>query len=379
MGETHERAESGSDNTRDRAEPGMASRKHPCAGTEAALLALIRATRFPDGKARCPHCGCARVHRWGGFSGRRRYRCTACQRTFSDLTGTALGNLKRIERWFFFAVAMREGLSVRAGARMAGVHRETSFRWRHRLLGELQRREEIRLDREVAMVEAYFRRSFKGCRRLTGRTARRRGREGVGTWMRERACVMLLRDGAGALASAGPRITPGPPAEKAIFELLGPLIRPGAVVIVPRAARLSPIRILERRMEATVRALGWIDIRGAMGHLGSDGRAPRENPDVDPSGSSARDADARTPAPDGAGRRDAPREAQLLEELRRYRTRMRRWLRRFRGVATRYLANYLRWHRWVDGISAGEGGSGPEGPVDEEVFRLMAVLCAPRT
>jgi hypothetical protein len=30
-----------------------------------------------------------------------------------------------------------------------------------------------------------------------------------------------------------------------------------------------------------------------------------------------------------------------------YMARLRRWLVRFRGVATRYLQHYLAWHRWI--------------------------------
>src|SRR4051794_41400296 len=43
---------------------------------------------------RCPHCGAARLQRWGHASGLRRYRCAACRKTFDALTGTSPARLR---------------------------------------------------------------------------------------------------------------------------------------------------------------------------------------------------------------------------------------------------------------------------------------------
>jgi hypothetical protein len=48
----------------------------------------------------------------------------------------------------------------------------------------------------------------------------------------------------------------------------------------------------------------------------------------------------------GRGGRDS--HLARLDLARAYRTRLYRWLRPFRGVATRYLPNYLAWHRAID-------------------------------
>ena len=41
----------------------------------------------------CPHCSSAEVRRWGRASGKPRYRCATCGKTFNPLTGTPLAGL----------------------------------------------------------------------------------------------------------------------------------------------------------------------------------------------------------------------------------------------------------------------------------------------
>lgn len=31
---------------------------------------------------------------------------------------------------------------------------------------------------------------------------------------------------------------------------------------------------------------------------------------------------------------------------------LKRWMSRFNGVATKYLSNYLKWHKWMDTFSS---------------------------
>lgn len=102
---------------------------------------------------RCPRCGSARVARWGRFGVRQRYRCRGCTRTFSDFTGTALSGLKRAELWPDFCRCIHDGLTVRQSAARLGVHRDTAFRWRHRLLRELRAAERHRLGPVLSVGE----------------------------------------------------------------------------------------------------------------------------------------------------------------------------------------------------------------------------------
>ena len=69
---------------------------------------------------------------------------------------------------------MVNGLSVRKAAQEAGVHRTTSFRWRHRMLALPASENDTELSNIVEADETYFLESFKGERKLP-RPARHRG------------------------------------------------------------------------------------------------------------------------------------------------------------------------------------------------------------
>ena len=57
---------------------------------DAKCYEIVREMRWEDG-VRCPHCGSGEIAKRGRDerqAHRQRYRCTACERHFDDLTGT---------------------------------------------------------------------------------------------------------------------------------------------------------------------------------------------------------------------------------------------------------------------------------------------------
>jgi transposase-like protein len=87
----------------------------------------------------CPRCDERRTHRWGTFKHRQRWKCLACRRTFSDLTGTFLQHTRHLGRWIAFAHHLKEVPTVREAAARVGIHRDTALRWRHRLIDAAHR------------------------------------------------------------------------------------------------------------------------------------------------------------------------------------------------------------------------------------------------
>jgi len=85
----------------------------------------------------CPDCQCQRLHRHGHANERQRFRCRDCGRTFNDLTGTSLARLRLRGKWRDYLNELIDGTSVRTAAFHVGVHRNTSFRWRHRFLDQI--------------------------------------------------------------------------------------------------------------------------------------------------------------------------------------------------------------------------------------------------
>ena len=127
-----------------------------------------------DAAPKCPHCAHAQLHRHGRSEGLQRYRCCACGRTFNALTGTPLARLRHKAKWLDFLQTMQASLTVRQSARDVGVHRNTSFRWRHRFLAWSKNDRPEHLHGITEADETYFLESSKGARTLD-RPARKRG------------------------------------------------------------------------------------------------------------------------------------------------------------------------------------------------------------
>lgn len=249
----------------------------------------------------CPHCLAQRIQRWGRFSGRQRYRCAACRRTFSTFTGTALHYLKRIDAWAGFVVAVRHSLTVREAARANGIHRDTAFRWRHRFLAAVERGDSVVLQGEVAIGSTWFRNSRKGQKHVYGSTTcpstadpmafGSAGRQGDRVW------VVLAKDARGlSISSVLGEAAPG---ARALFDSLRNRVASGARIRSHRGPYSSEAACANR--------LGL--------------RFDRHS----------RASSAEEPEP-----------------VRACAVRINHWMRRFNGVATRYLSHYLSWFQIMD-------------------------------
>lgn len=93
---------------------------------------MIGRPRNPDNPP-CPHCGDAHTLGKGTEGGRQRWRCTACRRSFSETTGTALYRLKTAPEEIARAllVVLRRG-SLRAAEELTGHNYETIAAWLRR-------------------------------------------------------------------------------------------------------------------------------------------------------------------------------------------------------------------------------------------------------
>lgn len=298
--------------------PRRRSRSERITSGSADLLRELRRIRFPAGP-RCPRCEHRRAHRWGRFAGRQRYRCLGCGRTFSDLTGTPFAYSKRLDLWAEFFECFGDCLPVRAVASRLGVHKDTAWSWRHRVMKNLLARERtILLGGVVDVGETWFLHSEKGSRTLNRPPYARRRRSVVPGSDRPLVWVMLGHDERGS----------------ALWELIGEC-----------RARASDVRdiLLPRCAPGTT-----------LVSLGGPASPYR-------------------PAITGQGQRWSLFGAAMLPHSRaRFRARVvriRRWLRRFRGVASRYLIRYLAWEGTLERVGAGVGEGG--GIVTELMRRCL--------
>jgi transposase-like protein len=247
----------------------------------------------------CPRCAAPKPYRWGHQARMQRYRCRQCGHTFTLLSGTPLARLRYKERWLTYSEALVDGLTVRAAARRCGVHKNTSFRWRHRFLQRPAATKAEHLHGIAEADETYFPYSCKGQRHLA-RPPRQRGHaihaRGTGP---DQVPVLILRDRSGATAD---------------FKLTAANT---ANIEPPLRAVLAP--------DAILCSDGASVYRAAAQHLHLTHR----------------------PINLSAGVRVIA-GVYHVQNVNAYDSRLKGWMHRFHGVATKYLENYLGWRRWLE-------------------------------
>lgn len=246
----------------------------------------------------CPHCNSKAVVKNGSANALQRFKCRQCARTFNALTGTPLAKLHLRNKWVAHAVALDEGLSLHQVARRLGLAQSTAFRWRHRFLACPKHMQARQLSGIAEADESYFRISCKGQRGLL-RQARRRGTKamaGARGW--EYTPVLIARDRAGATANV---ILASNKAES-VQAALAPLLPPDTVLCTD----------------------GSVTLASAAHALGLEHQAINLSRGI------------RVKGP------------WHVQNVNAFVSRLRGWMRRFKGVATKYLDSYLGWFRMLD-------------------------------
>jgi transposase-like protein len=107
-------------------------------------------------KPSCFHCGHERVFRRGLRKGVQQFSCASCKSWFSETSGTVLSGIHQPEKWQEYLRLMQEGGTINGIAKQMGISTETSFRWRHRILAALAKKEVSRLGDVVECDEMEF-------------------------------------------------------------------------------------------------------------------------------------------------------------------------------------------------------------------------------
>jgi len=263
-------------------------------------VALIEQARKPE---HCPHCRHSAFHRYGRSNDLQRYRCLACKRTFNALTGTPLARLRHKTLWLPYCQCLLDpACTVKSAAQSTGVHRNTSFRWRHRFLDWIKHDRPASLQGIVEANEIRLRESQKGSRHLQRAPRKRGASPAQRASSRELVAIVVARDRAGQTVD----LVAGTGALKAsaLHQHLLPWLDRDVLL-------LSHSRTAYRRFASTAgithRAIKLAPNTRVTGHI-------------------------------------------HMRNVSGYHGRFRQWLQHFRGVATRYLDNYLGW-RWAMDLS----------------------------
>lgn len=246
----------------------------------------------------CPHCRGGRLVRHGQASGLQRYRCRGCGKTFNALTATPLARLRHKNKWLDQVEVMRDGLSVPHAAARLGVAPSTAFRWRHRFLQLPRTLKGATLSGVVEADETYFLRSRKG-QAVQGRRARARGgrarKRGAND---EHEPVLVVRNRSGVTEQ----------------------------FILDRADKIETLTALASVLAAD--AVLCTDGSGALAaaaqHLGIEHHALNLSSRL------------RVQGP------------WHIQNVNAYHSRLKQWIRRFRGIASSHLPSYLAWFKALD-------------------------------
>ena len=100
---------------------------------------FVTKERFANGRV-CPVCGATHVVRNGKRKdGTQKYICKDCGKSFVITTNSIVsGTRKDFNVWIKYVDCMLNGFSVRKAAEECGIHRNTAFAWRHKILDALQ-------------------------------------------------------------------------------------------------------------------------------------------------------------------------------------------------------------------------------------------------
>lgn len=236
---------------------------------------------------------------------KQRYLCHGCGRTFTDLTKTPLAYSKKQPLWGKFVRCMVEGMSVRKTAAEVGISVPTAFFWRHKLLAALRTLDKPILAGVVESDETYFRHSLKGVRRLRElfrREPKKRGEPATKRGLsREQVCVIVARDRhLFTVAEVGGR---GVPKVQVVKRVLEPILDTESVLCTDGASSY-------KRFCADI----------GVEHYPVNGKR-------------------------------ASGSIYHINNVNNWHGRLKDWMVRFKGVATKYLNNYLMWFTFLDKTS----------------------------
>ena len=259
-----------------------------------------------QGLRMCAHCRSWHVVRNGQARGLQRYKCRDCGKTFNALMGTPLARLRYRDKWLVQSQALVDGLSITKAAAQLDVARSTAFRWRHRFLALPQAVKATSLSRIAEADETCVLKACKGrqtlLRKAHRKTRRRGGRATRRGMSVEHDVVLVVRDRSGATSDQIVRALD----TAHLAAVLQPLLRCDTVLCTDGSAGLA----------------------AAARHIGVEHHALNLS----------------------AGQRALG--AWHINNVNGHHSRLKTWMRRFNGVASSYLRNYLGWFRALDRFSS---------------------------
>ncbi len=222
---------------------------------------------------------------------------------------------------------MMYGLSLRKTAIKCGIHRNTAFAWRHKILDALQNMaDSVVLNGIIEADETFFSVSYKGDHKKSSftlpRPAHKRGRS---TKLRglshEKVCVPCAVNRNGLSIAKASNL--GRVATKDLHAIYDNKIASGSILV-------TDLMNSYRRF-ANKNDLELIQLKGSTSKKG----------------------------------------IYNIQHINSYHSKLKKFMGTFNGVSTKYLNNYLIWHNFVN--------YAPESDIDKRTIILKYALTQPKT
>jgi len=159
----------------------------------------LRRNQLINKQVCCPHCGSHRFYRFGKDKGSQRFKCKACNRTFTEHTGTWLAGLHKKELVNDYLELMHQSQSLDKIKTALKINKKTAFDWRHKILSSL---EDVRKDNFNGIVESdetFFLQSDKGKKQLQRKGRKRGGSSSTRGISKDQVAVIVTSDRKGTI------------------------------------------------------------------------------------------------------------------------------------------------------------------------------------
>ncbi len=208
--------------------------------------------------------------------------------------------LRHKHKWLDYLNAIKESLTIRKAATGVGLNLKTSFRWRHRFLAWIASDHPEALHGITEADETYLLESHKGSRYLSRKPRERGGRASKRGLFREQICILIARDRAGSTVDF---VTGrGPVNTSSLINCLKPVLDADALLVSDGHSAYQIFCQAENLSHQVINLSKGKRVKGAF----------------------------------------------HLQNVNAYHSRLKAWLQRFHGVATKYLPNYLGWRRSLE-------------------------------
>lgn len=262
--------------------------------------------RFANGRV-CPLCGSVSVVRNGHRpDGTQRFVCRDCHKSFVVSTNSIVARTRKdLSVWEQYVSCMMQGLSIRKTAEICGIHRNTAFYWRHKILDALQNMADgVKLNGIVEADETFFAVSYKGNHKnsktfVMPRGAHKRGGEihtrGLSC---EQVCVPCAVNRNGLSIAKAANL--GKVTTDSLIYMFDGKIDKNSTIVTDKAS--AYVRFADKNH------LKLVQLNGGKSKSG----------------------------------------IYHIQHINSYHSMLKRFMRGFNGVSTKYLNNYLIWHNFVN-------------------------------